>query len=79
MGWHWAEDGSWWAMGLGMIAWVLVLAVLIGLVVWAINRTSRAEPPRVDSPEDLLRRRFAAGEIDAEEHQRRRSVLHQHG
>lgn len=79
MEWHWAEDASWWGMGVEMIAWVLVLSVLIGLSVWAVYRISRREPPHDASPEDLLRRRFAAGEIDSEEYQRRLSVLGQHG
>lgn len=82
MGWQWMEGAGWWAMGAGMLLWVLVLAVVVGLVVWAINRTTgSAGGARSggDSAEEVLRRRFAAGEIDAEEYERRLTVLRQHG
>jgi len=69
-GWHY---GDWWMMGIGMLFWIAVLAV----VVWLIVRTTgpRAAEPRGDSAEEVLRRRFAAGEIDAEEYDRRLELL----
>jgi putative membrane protein len=77
MGWNWPDGGGgWWAMGLGMLAWVLLLAVAVGLVVWLINRGGVG--PRIehgDSAEEVLRRRFASGEIDADEYQRRLALL----
>jgi putative membrane protein len=68
-GWH---AGEWWMMGIGLLFWL----VLLGLAVWFIVRASgqeRAEP-RGDAAEEILRRRFAAGEIDAEEYERRLEV-----
>jgi putative membrane protein len=53
-----------------------VLAVIIGLVVWLLNRAQyRGDEPRRDSAMDVLRRRFAAGDIDEDEYERRLSVL----
>jgi len=76
MGWHWGDGAGWWAMGLGMVVWVILLALAIGLVVWLINRGNGRRPgERGDSAEEILRRRFAAGEIDADEYERRLSVL----
>jgi len=58
-----------------MLAWVILLAVAIGLVVWLVNRAGGQRVERGDSAEEVLRRRFAAGEIDAEEYASRLSVL----
>jgi putative oligomerization/nucleic acid binding protein len=64
----------------------LALVGLIALVVWAATRPSPqtasvppygpppAIPPR-ESPLDILARRFAAGEISAEEYQKARDLL----
>jgi putative membrane protein len=76
MGWNW-DGGSWVAMGLGMVAW-LVVAVL---VVWLVVRGLIAlERPRADAlrrpePEEILRERFARGEIDSDEYERRLALL----
>jgi uncharacterized membrane protein len=59
-----------------MLAWVILLAVVIGLVVWVVNRGAGGrQVERGDSAEEVLRRRFASGEIDAEEYASRLSVL----
>jgi len=79
MMWGW-QGWSWWgwlAMTVGMIAFW-------GLVIWAVvaifrgsgwtGRWEQPGPGRRD-PEQLLAERFAAGEIDEEEYQRRLQVL----
>lgn len=65
----WPHMGSmgWW-MPFG---WVLGLAVLI-LFVWIIARTAGGFSGRAeDAPEQILKRRYARGEIDREEYDRR--------
>jgi putative membrane protein len=70
----------------GMAAWmflwalvgiaILVLAV-VGIV-WLVRRSDHRQPiesTRVEPPEELLRRRYAAGEIDEDEYLRRQSGL----
>ena len=75
MGSEWTDIG-WLGMGIGMAAWVLLPVVIIGLVVWLMNRTPvRGDDRRSESAEDVLRRRFAGGEIDGEEYERRLAVL----
>ena len=74
MGWHWA-DGGWWAMGLGMVTWVVLLAITVALIVRLVNRNAPRRKPGSDSAEEVLRRRYASGEMDTEEHERRLSVL----
>lgn len=75
MGGEWTEMGGW-AMGLGMVTWVLVLAVVIGFVVWLMNRAQgRRDDGHAESAEEMLRRRFAGGDIDREEYERRLEAL----
>lgn len=78
-GWHWAGGG--WLVMLG--SWLIWLA-LVGLIVWVIVRAvagprvpdrSAPPPPRQDDPEEILRSRFARGEIDADEFGQRIEVL----
>jgi uncharacterized membrane protein len=55
---------------------LLLVPVLIVLAVWFINQTqNRAADRRGDSPDEVLRRRFADGEIDVEEYERRLALL----
>lgn len=65
MGWY--GGGAGWAM---MIANVIFGLVLIAVVVWAVVRVTSAGPrPGAgghSEARDILDRRFAAGEIDAE-------------
>lgn len=78
--WMWGPDGGWgWlGMGLGMVLWL----VLIVAVVWiAVRLLARSEPtppiasPPGPSPADVLRTRFARGEIDENEYRQRLAVL----
>ena len=63
MGWMWL----WWIVGLGVLV----------LLVWAIARAAASPaPPRgEDSPDTILKRRYARGELDREEYERRLSDL----
>ncbi len=58
---------------------VVLWAILIAGIVWAVMRLlpgRRATPgSRPDSPEDILDRRFARGEIDLETYQAQRDAL----
>ncbi len=76
-GWH---DNGWW---IGFFMMLLVLAAVV-LVVWLVTRSvvsgeqTRPQAPRPDlRPDamDILRERFARGEIDAEEFETRRALL----
>jgi putative membrane protein len=84
MGIHWGFDG-----GLGILSlagiliivlfWALVIAALVLGIRWLIraDQRGRLEPPasRPEDPLEILRRRYAAGEIDDEEYARRRKTL----
>ena len=67
---HWFEGGHMIWMSLW---WLVGIALFVGLV-WVLVRA--IGPGRPDqSPETILRRRYAAGEIDTEEFQRRLAAL----
>ncbi|HET7479043.1 MAG TPA: hypothetical protein VFJ72_05965 [Rubrobacteraceae bacterium] len=75
--------GGWGAFGwLWMLVPLLFWGGLLAVIVWAVvrifpNRRMGDEPreTRTDSAEDLLRSRFASGEIDAGEYERDLAVL----
>jgi putative membrane protein len=54
---------------------MVLLVVTVALIVWLVNRNVPRRQPGSDSAEEVLRRRYASGEIDAEEYGRRLSVL----
>jgi len=66
---------------LGGIAWLAILAGIVLLVIWAVRALPSSSlmrsgaPAGGMSPLDILARRFAAGEISAEEYQRARDIL----
>ena len=66
--------GGWYGMGIGMgwmwIFWVLVLAAVVFVLV-AVARGVRPSSPVAESPEEILKRRYARGEIDQAEYQER--------
>ena len=78
MTFHWFDgSGLWFAAVIPMVLWALLLLVGIILVLRLAGRSGSQDPPQWggDSAEEILRRRFAAGEIDADEYHRRLEVL----
>ncbi len=73
-----------WDNGMGAGGWVLMIfawVALIALVVWAISRLfpTRAggdsREQLAETPDDILDRRLARGEIDTDEYARLRDAL----
>jgi putative membrane protein len=58
---------GWWMA----LWWVLGIAVLILLVRFAVGWTGGPPSRSDETPEQILKRRYAKGEIDREEYQRR--------
>jgi putative membrane protein len=65
MGWGW----NGWFMGWMGLFWFGLLVVII----WALFSSSRrgsAPPPHRETPEEILKRRYASGEINQEQYHR---------
>ena len=79
MGW----GGGWYAMILGPLFMILFLAVLVALAVILVRWLGGPWPgiypphqlPPANTPLDILKERFARGEIDKAEFEDRRRVL----
>jgi putative membrane protein len=56
------------------IAWLVGIGLLVALI-WAILQAASGRSRETESPEAILKRRYAAGEIDTEEYNRRLEVL----
>ena len=57
-----------------MIAWLVGIGLLVALI-WAILQAATGRSQETESAEAILRRRYAAGEIDTDEYNRRLEVL----
>ena len=72
--------GGWYGMFCGPLMMIIFIAVVVVLVVLAVrwlgggHGSSQALPP-TRTPLDILKERFARGEIDKEEFEERRRVL----
>ena len=65
---------------LGGLSWLAIVAGIVLLVIWAVRSVPRTTlmagaPATVEAPLDILARRFAMGEISAEDYQRSRDLL----
>lgn len=70
-------DSGWgFGMGLGMwIFWILLIVIIIALVKVFAGSGSGPTAPSHESPLEILKARYARGEIDEEEFERRRKEL----
>lgn len=76
MGFDSGMMGDWNTLGwLWMLLPLLIGGGLLALIIWAIsrafpaNRNNERQEPRRESAEDILRERFARGEIDTGEYE----------
>lgn len=68
---------GWFAMSAGMILfWALIITVAVLLFRSLNSPHEHTHTLPAPAPEDILRERFARGEIDEEEYRRRLSALH---
>ena len=56
---------SWWPMGWMGFSWILVVLVIV-VGAWYALSAMRQGGFKGESPEDILKRRYANGEIDGE-------------
>jgi putative membrane protein len=68
---YWFNDGH---MVWMTISWLIGIGLFL-MLIWLLVLGSRGGAPIKDSPEDILRRRYAAGDIETEEYERRLAEL----
>ena len=72
----WGWDGMAWGGWIFMtVFWVLVLGLIVRAVAALFPRSRAHDGDRGDTPEDILDRRFARGEIAAERYREMREEL----
>jgi putative membrane protein len=66
-----------WGGGLMMILWLVFIAVIVYWIIRAANRNANQPPSQQsESPMDILKKRYARGEISKEEfNERKRDLL----
>lgn len=69
---HWT---SWLGMGWMWLFWLLVFVAAVLVVRWLV--VPRSAPRVDDSPEGILKRRYARGELSRQEYERRLKELRQ--
>ena len=76
---YWGEGWGWGAMIFGPLMMILFIALVVVLVVFAVRWLGgAAQPPAAPpgrTPLDILKERFARGEIDMAEFEERRRAL----
>ena len=57
--------------------WILIIVIVIGMGVWHLEKVSNIFSGRLpkNNPIDILKRRFANGEITEEEYNEKRAIL----
>ena len=80
-GHHMWDDGSWFGWFMGPLMMILFIAVAVAVVVLIVRwlgggqQSGIIHPSSHRAPLDILKERFAKGEIDKQEFEERRKVL----
>ena len=78
-GYGYGWDGGWLGMGVGMIGmllfWVLIILGIVVLVKWLAGTQSSAAAPPAKGALDIVKERYARGEIDKEEFEQKKRDL----
>ncbi len=64
---HWTGD---WHMGGMWLWWLLIILAALAIIWLAAISTRRSNDSAPESPEQILKRRYAKGEIDRETYER---------
>ena len=70
-------NGMFGGMGFGWIFWIIILAVIVWLVVQSNNKNQSKNNSNIiqDTPLDILKKRYAKGEISKEQFEQMKKDL----
>ena len=68
---HWGGFGWLWMA----LWWVLIIAGIVALVRWLSGRSAEDEKPATNTALDLLKERYARGELDRDTYEKMRRDL----
>jgi len=78
-GWDHMGGGAGWGMGFGgifmILFWVVIIVAVVMLVKWLAGGSSRIDLPREKSALDILKERYARGEIGKDEFEQKKRDL----
>jgi len=61
------------------IVWIILIGIVVYMVMATLNRKGLSQQEFNESPQDILKKRFARGEIDETEYQERLHLLNNNG
>lgn len=74
-----ADMPGWGGHGIGglmmLLAWVFIIAGIVAVVRWFFSRSDSGSRAAPESPLEILKRRYAGGEIDKAEFEEKRKDL----
>lgn len=71
------SGNHWWMFG-GPFMWFIWILVIIGavfLIKWIVQQGKQSEPKQKEDALDILKKRYAKGEIDKEEFEQKKKDL----
>lgn len=78
-GWNHMGSGMGWGFGFGgfymILFWAVIIAVVVVLVKWIFRGSARTDMPSSKSALDVLKERYARGEIGREEFEQKKRDL----
>ena len=74
----WWDGAPWYGMVLGPIMMIVFVVLTVLIIAWALRAFGlrwQSDSQRADTPLDILKHRFARGEIDRADYEERKKLL----
>lgn len=69
------QVGHWWFLGMHLFWWIFWAVLLIWAYRWAMSMLKRRELQGRETPLEVLKRRYATGELSTQEYEERKARL----